>query len=32
MKKLLELLYSKYRKGMIANWWETINGPKPKDQ
>lgn len=30
-KKILKKIYQLYRIGMIAMWWEAINGPKPKE-
>lgn len=30
MLKILKKIYKLYRVGMIANWWEAVNGPKPK--
>ncbi len=30
MIQWIKKLYKLYRIGMLANWWEAVNGPKPK--
>lgn len=30
MIQWVKKVYALYKIGMLANWWEAINGPKPK--